>query len=79
MNPSMADEEQAYNEGLKQGIRLIGAVVDRKDRAETLIRTTLQRVKRPTRRSPISPTTSGCASIWPIQTSIPTAPANTPA
>lgn len=40
MNPSMADEEQAYNEGLKQGIRLIGAVVDRKDQAETLIRTT---------------------------------------
>ncbi len=39
MNPSMADEEQAYNEGLKQGIRLIGAVVDRKDQAETLIRT----------------------------------------
>jgi iron complex transport system substrate-binding protein len=28
MNPSMADEEQAYNEGLKQGIRLIGEVVD---------------------------------------------------
>ncbi|MGN2425043.1 ABC transporter substrate-binding protein [Raoultella sp. Lac2] len=37
MNPSMADEEQAYNEGLKQGIRLIGEVVDRKNQAETLI------------------------------------------
>ena len=31
--------QQIHNEGLKQGIRLIGAVVDRKDQAETLIRT----------------------------------------
>lgn len=38
MNPSMADEEQAYNEGLKQGIRLIGEVVDRNAQAEELIR-----------------------------------------
>ncbi|CAM3133302.1 Vitamin B12-binding protein [Klebsiella spallanzanii] len=37
MNPTMADEEQAYNEGLKQGIRLIGEVVDRKTQAEDLI------------------------------------------
>lgn len=37
MNPTMADEEQAYNEGLKQGIRLIGEVVDRKQQAEALI------------------------------------------
>ncbi|HCB1503010.1 TPA: ABC transporter substrate-binding protein [Klebsiella michiganensis] len=37
MNPTMADEEQAYNEGLKQGIRLIGDVVDRKTQAEDLI------------------------------------------
>ncbi|SEK85090.1 iron complex transport system substrate-binding protein [Kosakonia sacchari] len=37
MNPTMADEENAYNEGLKQGIRLIGEVVDRKQQAEALI------------------------------------------
>ncbi|MGE0970256.1 ABC transporter substrate-binding protein [Klebsiella sp. WOUb02] len=41
MNPSMADEEQAYNEGLKQGIRLIGEVVDRQAQAEELIRYTI--------------------------------------
>lgn len=37
MNPTMADEEQVYNEGLKQGIRLIADVVGRKTQAETLI------------------------------------------
>lgn len=37
MNPSMADEERAYNEGLKQGIRLIGEVVNRRKQAEDLI------------------------------------------
>ena len=37
MNPTMANEEQAYNEGLKQGIRLIGEVVGRQDQAEQLI------------------------------------------
>lgn len=37
MNPTMADEEQVYNEGLKQGIRLIADVVGRKPQAETLI------------------------------------------
>ncbi|MDF7680814.1 ABC transporter substrate-binding protein [Enterobacteriaceae bacterium ESL0689] len=42
INPLMADEEQAYNEGLKQGIRLIGDVVNRKDEAENLIRYTFQ-------------------------------------
>lgn len=40
MNPTMADEETAYNNGLKQGIRLIGEVVDRKAQAEDLIRYT---------------------------------------
>lgn len=40
MNPSMADEEQAYSEGLKQGIRLIGEVVNRQAEAEELIRYT---------------------------------------
>ncbi|WEF30021.1 ABC transporter substrate-binding protein [Klebsiella aerogenes] len=37
MNPTMADEEQAYNDGLKQGIRLIGEVVERQSQAEALI------------------------------------------
>lgn len=37
MNPSMPDEEHAYNEGLKQGIRLIGEVVNRQDEANLLI------------------------------------------
>jgi iron complex transport system substrate-binding protein len=37
MNPSMGDEERAYNNGLKQGIRLIGEVVNRKNEANALI------------------------------------------
>ena len=37
MNPSMANEEQAYNNGLKQGIRLIGDVVNRQAQADVLI------------------------------------------
>lgn len=37
MNPTMANEEQAYNDGLKQGIRLIGEVVERQNQAEALI------------------------------------------
>ena len=37
MNPSMGDEERAYNAGLKQGIRLIGEVVNRKKEADALI------------------------------------------
>lgn len=37
MNPTMANEELAYNEGLKQGIRLIGEVVSRQKEAQQLI------------------------------------------
>lgn len=37
MNPSMADEERTYNEGLKEGIRLIGEVVNRQAQASALI------------------------------------------
>lgn len=37
MNPAMGDEERAYNEGLKQGIRLIGEVVNRQAQADALI------------------------------------------
>ncbi|WP_202305003.1 ABC transporter substrate-binding protein [Dryocola clanedunensis] len=38
MNPTMKDEEQSYNEGLKQGIRLIADVVDRNTQGEALIK-----------------------------------------
>ncbi|WP_413733524.1 ABC transporter substrate-binding protein [Sodalis sp. RH21] len=37
LNPVMADEEQAYNEGLRQGIKLIAAVVNREPQGEALI------------------------------------------
>lgn len=40
MNPVMADEEQAYNQGLQQGIRLIAEVVDRRAQGEALIKYT---------------------------------------
>lgn len=42
MNPSMADEEQAYNQGLQQGIRLIGEVVERQSQAQALIHYTFE-------------------------------------
>lgn len=37
MNPQMANEEQAYNEGLKQGIRLIAEVVGKQQQGQALI------------------------------------------
>ncbi|WP_409306960.1 ABC transporter substrate-binding protein [Pectobacterium sp. B1J-3] len=37
INPTMSDENTAYNEGLKIGIRLIGEVVGRQKQAEELI------------------------------------------
>ncbi|WP_192458757.1 ABC transporter substrate-binding protein [Musicola keenii] len=37
LNPTMDDEETAYNEGLKAGIRLIGEVVNHQAQAEALI------------------------------------------
>lgn len=37
MNPTMANEEQAYNDGLKQGIALIGEVMGRTREARALI------------------------------------------
>lgn len=37
MNPEMTDEEQAYNQGLKTGITLIGEVVNRQKQAAALI------------------------------------------
>lgn len=40
MNPAMADEEQAYNQGLKDGITLIGDVVNKPKEAQALIAAT---------------------------------------
>lgn len=40
MNADMANEDQVYNQGLAQGIRLIGDVVNRQKQAEQLIKTT---------------------------------------
>src|SRR5476649_893898 len=37
LNPQLADEEQAYNQGLRQGIRLIADVVNRREQGEALI------------------------------------------
>lgn len=40
LNPQLHNEEKAYNDGLKQGIRLIGDVVNRQPQAEKLIAAT---------------------------------------
>ncbi len=37
LNPAMADEELAYNEGLKEGIRLVAAVVNRQPQGEAMV------------------------------------------
>jgi iron complex transport system substrate-binding protein len=37
MNPVLPDEDQAYTEGLKKGIQLIGEVVNRQKQAQSLI------------------------------------------
>lgn len=40
LNPQLQNEDQAYNQGLKDGIRLIGEVVNHQPQAETLIKAT---------------------------------------
>jgi len=40
LNPELTDEEQAYNQGLKEGIRLIGEVVNHQQQAEELVKAT---------------------------------------
>ncbi|EIC86738.1 periplasmic binding protein [Serratia sp. M24T3] len=45
MNPVMDNEEQAYNQGLKNGIRLIGEVVNRQHQADELIKYTFAQRK----------------------------------
>lgn len=40
VNPELINEEQAYNDGLKEGIALIGDIVNKPDNAKTLIKET---------------------------------------
>lgn len=40
VNPELVNEEQAYNEGLKEGIALIGDIVNKPDNAKALIKET---------------------------------------
>lgn len=40
MNPTMADEEQAYDRGLREGIHLIGEIVNKQPEAKALIEAT---------------------------------------
>ncbi|MDR9892714.1 ABC transporter substrate-binding protein [Pseudenterobacter timonensis] len=42
MNPTMADEEQAYDRGLREGITLIGDIVNKPQEAKALIEATDQ-------------------------------------
>ena len=56
INPTMTDEDTAYNEGLKTGIRLIGEVVERQKQAQALIDYTFsQRQQVSTRLQTIAP------------------------
>ena len=43
VNPAMEDEETAYNEGLKQGIRLIGDVLNKQQEAADLLTYTFEK------------------------------------
>lgn len=42
LNPTLLNEEQAYNEGLKEGILLIGDIVNKSDNAKALVATTFK-------------------------------------
>jgi len=50
LNPQLKNEEQAYNEGLAQGIRLIGDVVGQQPQAEKLITATFSQRQQVARR-----------------------------
>ncbi len=68
MNPTMADEEQAYNAGLMEGIRLIGEVVERQPEAEALIHYTFEARKQanaPVADIPQNQRGAGCT--WPTR------------
>ncbi|UDN35318.1 ABC transporter substrate-binding protein [Proteus vulgaris] len=42
LNPTLQNEEQAYNEGLKEGILLIGDIVNKSENAKTLVNDTFK-------------------------------------
>ncbi|QIG05082.1 ABC transporter substrate-binding protein [Proteus sp. ZN5] len=42
LNPTLQNEEQAYNEGLKEGILLIGDIVNKSENAQTLVNDTFK-------------------------------------
>ncbi|AXU93932.1 hypothetical protein CI789_00965 [Erwinia persicina] len=50
LNPQLKNEEQAYNEGIAQGIRLIGDVVGQQPQAEKLITATFSQRQQVARR-----------------------------
>ncbi|WP_380183774.1 ABC transporter substrate-binding protein [Kalamiella sp. sgz302252] len=56
LNPQLDNEEQAYNEGLKQGIRLIGEVVNHQRQAEELIEATFSQRQQTAERLKAIPT-----------------------
>lgn len=66
MNPTMADEEQAYNAGLMEGIRLIGEVVERQPEAEALIHYTFEARKQANASVADIYRTSGCGCNFRI-------------
>lgn len=50
LNPQLENEEQAYNDGLAQGIRLIGEVVNQQKQADTLVTATFNQRQQVTDR-----------------------------
>lgn len=50
LNPTLQDEEQAYNEGLKEGILLIGDIVNKSDNAKALVSDTFEQRKQVSQR-----------------------------
>ncbi|RAP70156.1 periplasmic binding family protein, partial [Candidatus Erwinia dacicola] len=50
LSPQLSNEEQAYNDGLKKGIRLIGDVVNRQPQAEKLIAATFSQCQQVAKR-----------------------------
>lgn len=50
LNPTLTDEDKAYDDGLKKGIRLIGEVVNRQKQAQALINYTFSQRQRVSQR-----------------------------
>ncbi|VTP79232.1 Uncharacterised protein [Leclercia adecarboxylata] len=79
MNPTMNDEEQAYDRGLREGIALIGEIVNKQPEAKALINAVDQgrrRVSGPPEYSPGGKNVF--APTWRTRNSLPTAPVNIP-